>query len=214
MEHGGNRGLRADARRNRVKLLTAAAEVFAEQGHDATLDEVCRRAGVGPGTLYRHFPTRQDLLEALLREQVDVITARAAELLSERDVGAALVEWLSSVAEHAARFRGVASVLMVSGLKRTEKLFSSCHNDMFAAGAALVERAKEADALRPDVAVDEVFKLVNAIAWASEQTGGSTAERGRLVSLVLDGLRPRDDRPRRRQRAVSGTSTSSTIEST
>lgn len=191
-ERRAGRALRVDAQRNRLKLLAAASDVFAELGHDATLEEVCKRAGVGPGTLYRHFPTRQDLLESLLRDQVDVITSRATELLTHQRVDRAFAEWLSNVAEHATRFRGLAGTIMVSGLARTEVLFSSCHADMFAAGSALVDRAKQAGVLRQDIEVDEVFKLVNAIAWAVEQTDGAPDERTRMISLLLEGLHPRD----------------------
>ncbi|MET1073037.1 MAG: helix-turn-helix domain-containing protein [Umezawaea sp.] len=185
---GASRPLRADARRNRAKLLAVAAEVFAAHGTDASLDEIAKRAEVGPGTLYRHFPTRQDLLAELLRDRVDALAAKAAELLASPSPGAALNTWLEAVAEHATTYRGLAGVLITA--ERSEVL-AACHDEMRAAGAALVDRAKEDGALRGDVALTEVFDLVNAVAWAGEQGDDPTRRTRRLLALVLDGLRPR-----------------------
>ncbi|WNV86848.1 helix-turn-helix domain-containing protein [Umezawaea sp. Da 62-37] len=188
---GAGRPPRADARRNRAKLLDVAAEVFATRGTDASLDEIAKRAGVGPGTLYRHFPTRQDLLVALLRDSVDALAVQAAELLAAPSPGAALTTWLEAVARHARTYRGLAGVLITTGQGPASNVLAVCHHDMRAAGAALVERAKDADAVRRDVELDEVFQLVNAVALAGDQDDDPTRHTRRLLTLVLEGLRPR-----------------------
>ncbi|MGW4211301.1 TetR/AcrR family transcriptional regulator [Lentzea sp. NPDC004789] len=183
------RPLRADARRNRAKLLGVAAELFAAHGTDASLDEIAKRAGVGPGTLYRHFPTRQDLLVALLRDRVDLLTAQATELLTDSSPREALHTWLLAVARHATTYRGLASALMVADDE--PDVLAEVHQAMRSAGAALVRRAKSEGVLREDVEVAEVFQIVNAVAWASEQSAAGTGHTDRLLTLVLDGLHRR-----------------------
>jgi AcrR family transcriptional regulator len=183
------RPLRADARRNRAKLLGVAAELFAAHGTDASLDEIAKRAGVGPGTLYRHFPTRQDLLVALLRDRVDLLTAQATELLTDASPREALRTWLLAVARHATTYRGLASALMVTGDE--PDVLAEVHQAMRSAGAALVRRAKTEGVLREDIEVAEVFQIVNAVAWASEQGAPGAERTDRLLTLVLDGLHRR-----------------------
>lgn len=184
---GGARPLRADARRNRDHLLAAAAAVFAESGTAASLEDVARRAEVGIGTLYRHFPTRDDLIEAVIHDGVDDLVAAADTLLAdEEDPLVALRIWLKGVVAHAAGYRGLATSMAVAA-SGEGRLTDACHRQE-AAAAALVERARGAGALRPDVRVDEVLDLVSAVAWVAEQ--GRPHDHGRLLDLVLDGMRP------------------------
>ena len=181
----GARPLRADARRNRSRLLDAATAVFAEAGTVASLEDVARRAGLGIGTLYRHFPTRDDLIEAVIHDGVDDLVVRADELLAADDPFVALRTWLRDLVTHAASFRGLAKS-MVAATCGQGRLTDACHRQE-AAASALVERARGAGALRPDVRVDEVLDLVSAVAWVAEQ--GRPHDSGRLLDLVLDGLR-------------------------
>src|SRR5215472_18036755 len=120
------KGMRADARRNYQKLLTAAAGAFAEHGtDDVSLEEIAKRAGVGIGTLYRHFPTRQALLEAVYRDQVEALRARADELLATHPPEAALAAWLQDVLEFGRTKRRLSAALMTT-LGKDSELMSSC----------------------------------------------------------------------------------------
>lgn len=181
-----DRPLRADARRNRARLLEAASAAFAEHGTDASLEDVARRAGLGIGTLYRHFPTRDDLVEAVIHDEVDEIVASGAELLGADDPFAALRTWLRAIVAHAAGYRGLASSLAAAA-DGESRLADAC-NRKAATAVALVERARRAGALRADAAVDDVLDLVSALAWVAEQ--GRRHDVDRLLDLVLDGLRP------------------------
>lgn len=184
---GAGRPQRADARRNRARLLDAATTEFAESGTAASLEDVARRAGLGIGTLYRHFPTRDDLIEAVIHDGVDDLVAAADTLLAdEEDPLVALRTWLKGVVAHAASYRGLATS-MAAAASGEGRLTDACHRQEGAA-TALVERARGVGALRPDVRVDEVLDLVSAVAWVAEQ--GRPHDHGRLLDLVLDGMRP------------------------
>src|SRR5712672_2219048 len=129
-EPTADKGMRADARRNYQKLLTVAAEAFTERGtDDVSLEEIARRAGVGIGTLYRHFPTRQALLEAVYRDQVEALRARADELLRSVPPGAALATWLGDLLEFGRTKRNLTSALLTT-LSKDSELLSSCSSMM------------------------------------------------------------------------------------
>ncbi|MGH8922872.1 MAG: TetR/AcrR family transcriptional regulator, partial [Actinomycetes bacterium] len=142
------RPLRADARRNRDRLLAAAREAFAEQGGDAALDEIARCAGVGIGTLYRHFPTRQDLMEAAFLDQAQELQAKAVELAADPDPFSALVTWLRAHMVAGARGRSLASTVMCAKHQQGSPINVAC-TQMAAAGAALLVRAQAAGQVRP-----------------------------------------------------------------
>ena len=180
------RRVRADAVRNRERLLAAADDAFAERGTEASLEDVARRAGVGIGTLYRHFPTRDDLVAALIEGEVHDLVALADDLLASPDPGVALRSWLTALIGHVTRYRGLASSL-VDARCGEGRLSESCHRQE-AAATALVERARDAGALRDDVAVADVLDLVSALAWLAE--GDRPVAPNRLLDLVLDGLAP------------------------
>jgi len=182
----GDRPRRADAQRNRDRLLGAAAEAFAERGTDASLEEVARRAGVGIGTLYRHFPTRDDVVAALIAGEVEGLVALGDQLLAADDAGTALRTWLAALIRHVTRYRGLASSL-VDARCGEGRLSESCHRQE-AAAAALVERAQRAGAVRPDVTVADVLDLASALAWLRER--GRHPDDDRLLDVVLDGLAP------------------------
>lgn len=180
------RPMRADARRNYQRLVAAAAAAFAEHGTDASMDDIARRAGVGPGTLYRHFPTRHALLEAVYRDQVEALCARAYELGDTLPPGEALAAWLRAVAGYVTTKRGLAEALMSGPGERQPEVFAAGKQAMREAGAALVSRAQEAGEVRGDVDVADVLKLGHAIALAAEHAPDGP---DRLLALVMDGLR-------------------------
>ncbi|GAA4969318.1 TetR/AcrR family transcriptional regulator [Pseudonocardia tropica] len=181
---GGRRRPRADARRNRQRLLAEADAVFREDGSGASLERVARRAGVAIGTLYGHFPTRHDLVAALLRRRHDELFAWGEGLGAERGPGAALEAWVRAVVEHASTYSGLADLLVAADAG------SELHDDcarMTAIGEALVAGARAAGAVRADIRGEDVFTLVNAAAWT--RAGLSPEDADRLVTFTLDGFR-------------------------
>ncbi len=182
------RPLRADARRNHERLLCAARQTFSEQGADACLDEIARRAGVGIGTLYRHFPTRRDMLEAVLHDGIAELCLYGDHLLAFPDPGEALATWLRAVVVHATASRGLAAELLRTASEPGAAPIAKCE-EMRAMGARLLARAQDAGEIRTDVTANDLFTLVNGIAWASEHCAGDGDYAERMLSLMLDGLR-------------------------
>ena len=177
--------MRADARRNRERLLAAATAAFAEHGADAPLEEIARGAGVGIGTLYRHFPTRLALQEAVFRSQVETVCARGNELAADPSPGDAFAAWLRVLGGFLATKRGLSQALIATFGKDSE-LISSCSQVMRGTAERLLSRAQRAGAVRADLTTVDVMRLVHGIAVATESAPG---EADRLMSLMLDGLR-------------------------
>ena len=175
---------RADARRNYDKLVTAARDAFAELGTSASLEEVARRAGVGIGTLYRHFPSRQDLLEAVYVEEVEDVCRRADEL-SDLPPWEALAEWLHRVVSYVGRKYALAQELW-NYLDRDAPVFSGCRTALFAAGGTLLERAQQAGEVRADVTIDDVMQIVGGI---GKNATIPPDQMERILDIALDGLR-------------------------
>jgi AcrR family transcriptional regulator len=183
------RPMRADAQRNYERLLSAAFAVFAERGaDDASLEEIARRAGVGIGTLYRHFPTRQALLEAVYRDQVDAVRARAEELLRSESPAEALADWLRALASFSSTKHSLTSALLAT-LGKDSELLSSCSADISGAAEKLLTRAQEAGQVRPDADARDLIRLVHAVNLAAQHAPTDPGQRDRLIGLVLDGLR-------------------------
>jgi AcrR family transcriptional regulator len=182
------RPMRADARRNVERLLTVAKETFAERGADAPLEEIARRAGVGIGTLYRHFPTREALLETLLRDSFEALRAEADRLLTSPSPGDALDSWLRAFATHATTYSGLVAALNAS-LRDGESGLCMWCKTVNLAGGELLARAQAAGVVRPDVTPDDVLILANAITWATEQACANPAQAERIHALVMDSLR-------------------------
>lgn len=178
--------MRADARRNVDRIVAAAGALIAEHGADASLEEVARRAGVGSATLHRHFPSRQALLEAVFKDRVETLCARADDLLRDPDPGEALFTWLRAVGAHAVANRGLGASLM-RGADPT--LSSTCHDMVINAGDALLARARTAAAVRPGIAIIHLLKLVGAIVLATEEDPDGPAEADRLLAIAIDGVR-------------------------
>lgn len=180
------RAPRADVRRNRARLLAAAREMFLRDGAGASLEGVARLAGVGVGTLYRHFPTRQDLLEALLADAYDALAQRGRELLESPEPRRALLTWLDDFVAAVSEFRGTAPSVLVSLRGERCEAFRSCRA-MREAGEALFARAQESGEAPAGVAFLDVLKLAGGIATAAEREPGAA---GRLLSLAASGIAP------------------------
>ncbi|XVQ08036.1 TetR/AcrR family transcriptional regulator [Spirillospora sp. CA-255316] len=181
------RAPRADARRNRERIVEAARETFAAEGPGASLNEIARRAGIGPGTLYRHFPNRAALQAAVLKDRIERLCARAAELRDTAPPGEALALWLSAFLAHARTDHGLAGRLLVDG---RADLGIDCHQLIRDAAASVLDRARRAGAARPDVSTADVIDLVVGVALASGEPDPADPERPeRLLGLVLDALR-------------------------
>ena len=185
----GERPLRADAQRNREKLLTTAVAAFAERGVDASLEDIARQAGVGIGTLYRHFPTRDALMEAVYRHQVELLCDAADDLVATRDADQALEAWMERFVDHVATKRGMAMALK-SVIGKDSELFAYCHGRIRSSVEMVLANAVEAGAIRSDVEAADLLKALSGICLVSDQPGWQDQAR-RLVSLLHDGLRYR-----------------------
>src|SRR5437868_12551238 len=152
---------RADARRNYEKVMAAAREAFAESGEATSLEEIARRAGVGIGTLYRHFPNRQALVEALYVNEVEEVS-RSAEQLGELDPWEALNRWFERLIGYLATKRALAAEL-TNYLAKDAPLFQPCRTSLFAAGEPLLKRAQDAGVVRLDVEFSDVMHMVIGI---------------------------------------------------
>ena len=180
---------RADARRNYDQLVEQAKIAFAAFGVDASLDEIARRAGVASGTLYRHFPTRLDLIEAVLAEQIAELVSLGRGLLTADEEFDALSAWLRAALTHALTYRGLAAAVMNSALDRENSLVSTWHAELFEVGAALLARARRSGMVVADADEADVLKMVSAIAWAAQDAPDSSARADQLLALLMNGLR-------------------------
>jgi AcrR family transcriptional regulator len=177
---------RADAQRNRERLLAAAREAFAQDGAATSLEDVARRAGVGIGTLYRNFATRQDLLEAVYLEELGAL-CRSVEQYGDLPPWEALHAWFHRFVGYVAAKQALADQLFAY-IDRDARFFNDCRTAIYAAGEPLFARAQEAGAVRTDAEFGDALQMVMGIA----KTSGADPERTiRIVELALDGLRPR-----------------------
>jgi AcrR family transcriptional regulator len=179
--------MRADAARNRRRVLEAAHQAFEKSGVSASLDDIARAAGVGPGTLYRHFPTRDLLVLGVIADGLFELAERGAALLDHSDPTQALQIWLQAYVAQAGLFDGLARSLVAPSCDDGEGK-QAC-DAASAAGAALVQRAVAAGALRPDTGAGDVLDMAAAIAWVGEQPDRDADQRNRLVRILIDGLR-------------------------
>jgi AcrR family transcriptional regulator len=180
------RPLRADARQNYERLVETAADSISELGPNVSLEEVARRAGVGIGTLYRHFPNRQALLEAVYRDQVNVNCARGRELLATVPPAEALVLWLRSLLTYNLSMRGLKEALMAGEVSPQT---SECKAMMHGVGGELLARAHEAGAVRRDIEITDLLRLVHSIALMVEPGAEGTARAERVFEVMVAGLK-------------------------
>ena len=177
---------RADAERNRERLILAAKAAFAEVGADVSLEEIARRAEVGIGTLYRHFPTREAVVEAVYRRELDQLTEAAERLLAEQTPLEALRAWLRLSVDYLATKRVIAPALNATPDGTT--LYKSGGPAMRAAIERLVGAALASGEVRPDVQPDDIFQVLAGVSYGSAAPGWA-ASAHRLIDIVIDGLR-------------------------
>ena len=180
------RHLRADARRNYERLVEAARKVFADQGGGASMEAIAKQAGVGVGTLYRHFPKRIDIVEAVYRDEVDILVGSVDQGLAELEPWAALEGWLRAYVEYGRSKRTFLNELH-EAFEKNPDLKPASRDRIFAACGRVLRRAQEAGAARGDIDGEDLMQLVSPMCMSSTLT----AEQGdRLLAMVLDGLRP------------------------
>ncbi|WP_327091154.1 TetR/AcrR family transcriptional regulator [Nonomuraea sp. NBC_01738] len=172
---------RADAARNAEALLATARAVFAEQGSDASLDDIAKRAGVGNATLYRHFPTRADLLAAVYAEEVSALCAEATNSLNAASPADALFTWLDHFVTHVATKRPLALAITES---RQPELFARWHRSLHDAAALLLTRAHLAGSVADDLTVTDLLALTSATAMATTDP----AHARRLLHTLRHGI--------------------------
>jgi AcrR family transcriptional regulator len=178
--------LRADARQNHARLITAATAAFAERGADAPLEDIARRAGVGIGTLYRHFPTRTDLQAAVFRSQVIAVCGQGDALLAEQAApGEAFAAWMRNLAGYLVTKRGLSHAL-IEAIGIESELISSCWMTMRQTTERLLANAQQAGVIRPDVDATDVMRLVHGVTVSTEK---APERSDMLLSVMLDGLR-------------------------
>ncbi len=182
------RKLRADGLRNRERLLGAAKAGFAETGPEVSLDEIARRAGVGIGTLYRHFPTRDAMVEAVYRREVQQLADGAPRLLAELPPAQALHAWLKLFVDYVATKKVIASALgaIVGG---ASELYAASGVQITDAVTLLVSRAVASGEIRPDVEAGDVFRALVGFTYGSGAPDWQPSAL-RLIDILMDGLKP------------------------
>lgn len=180
---------RADARRNRERLLEVAAEAFAAHGIDASLEEIARKAEVGVGTLYRHFPNRDALIEAVFRRNVDQLMVTAEELAANKPPVEALDEFLSQFVSYVATKKGLATHLK-SVLSADSEIFTYSHERMTTAITELVAAAIADGSIRADIEPMDVLRGISGVCMMADASDPAWQDHARrIASLIMDGLR-------------------------
>jgi AcrR family transcriptional regulator len=192
-----NRRLRTDAVRNRDRVLEAAKAVFSEGGPEASLEAVARHAGVGIGTLYRHFPTREALYEAVYRREVDQLVELAAQLETQQPPVEALREWMRAGVGFMATKKGMAAALALAAHKSSELVAYSIDR-LTGALDELLQRAVAAGELRSDINAEDLLRTLVGMCYVQDGPGWQPAVR-RLVDVFIDGLRLRPNQPRKQR---------------
>jgi AcrR family transcriptional regulator len=186
-----SRVLRADARRNRERVLKAARRRFAEQGLDAQMDDIARAAGVGVGTVYRHFPTKDDLVEALITDRFDRLTEWTREALAEDDPWQAFCRLMYRSAELQANDRALSEALASRPERMREAAISS---GLYELAGQLVARAQASGGLREDAVTDDIPTVICGLGRVTMAANGeATMSWERFLGIMLDGLRARPD---------------------
>jgi AcrR family transcriptional regulator len=188
---GTARKPRADAIRNRERVLEAAKAVFSAGGADASLEAVAKQAGVGIGTLYRHFPTREDLFEAVYRREVEQLGDLAGQLKGEAEPVDALRRWMHSTVEFVATKKGMLAALQLAAYGSPE-LHAYTFDRLTKAVGALLARAVAAGEIRADISAEDVLRALIGMCYLHDQPGWQTSVL-RLVDVFVDGLRVRDN---------------------
>ena len=185
----GTRKPRADAVRNRERVLEAAKVVFSAGGSEASLEAVARAAGVGIGTLYRHFPTREALFEAVYRREVQQLADLAEQLKQEAKPIDALRQWMRSIVKFVATKKGMSAALTLA-VDKNSKLFSSSADRLARTVGGLLDRAIAAGEIRDDISPEDLLRAVVGMCYMHDQSGWQTSVL-RLVDVFIDGLHKR-----------------------
>ncbi|RSM78467.1 TetR/AcrR family transcriptional regulator [Amycolatopsis sp. WAC 01375] len=180
------RPMRADARRNYERIVAVAKEAFTADGVDVPADDIAKRAGVGAGTLYRHFPTRDKLIEAVYRDEIDGLAQQAYDLLDELPPGKALETWLATHVIYVVEKHGLAMTLKAS-VDAGSEVFGWCQSRLRAAADTIVKAAQDEGVLRSDVTGVDILRLGHGLGSAASKA--SEEDTKRLLTIVLDGLR-------------------------
>jgi len=180
---------RADSLRNRDLLLAAAKAAFGELGADTPLEDIARRAGVGIGTLYRHFPTREALVAAVYAREIQQLAVSADALLVERSAGEALDAWLNLLIDYMATKRIMAPALRADPGEGS-KLYANSGATILPALRRLTEAAHAAGDIRPDIGFEDILRMMSGLSQGYEQPGWDTGAR-RLLGVMMAGLRAR-----------------------
>jgi AcrR family transcriptional regulator len=178
---------RADAIRNRERVLEAAKAVFSAGGPEASLETVARKAGVGIGTLYRHFPTREALFEAVYRREVQQLSELAEQLKSEADPVEALRRWLRSNVEFVATKKGMSAALALA-VQSSSELTAFSFERLTKAVGALLDRAVAAGEIRSDISPEDILRALVGMCYLHDQPGWQNSV-VRLLDVFVDGLR-------------------------
>lgn len=186
----GHRKPRSDAAENRQKLIDAAKDVLGSGGPDASLEAVARRAGVGIGTLYRHFPTREDLFQAVYRHEVEQLIRLAAELRERNDALEALRDWMHAYVELVATKRGLLGALSVAVTDASKAMYAELSARVSEAVDGLIAPAAEAGELRPNIRPEDLLQAIFAFCYARQPETGWKEQVLRLLDIFIDGLRP------------------------
>jgi AcrR family transcriptional regulator len=180
---------RVDAVRNRERVLEAAKTVFSAGGSDASLEAVARAAGVGIGTLYRHFPTREALFEAVYRREVQQLADLAERLKEEPEPVEALRQWMRSNVRFVATKKGMAAALALAAYKPSD-LYSYSFDELTRAAGGLLQRAIAAGEMRGDISPEDLLRALVGMCYMHDQPGWQKSVL-RLLDVFIDGLRNR-----------------------
>jgi AcrR family transcriptional regulator len=175
---------RADARRNREKVLQAARDAFAVSGYGVPLDEIAARAGVGPGTVYRHFPSKEELFEAVVTARVRDLIDDAQSRSCDPDPGRAFFGFLGRIRQEAAAKRDLPEAIAIAG---------SLQDELHAALDMLLRRAQQAGTVRPEITTPDIIILLKGLLRSINDAPPGPASRAladRLLTVITDGLRP------------------------
>jgi len=179
--------MRADARRNYERIVATAREVFFADGIEAPLDDVVKRAGVGAGTLYRHFPTREVLIEAVYRQEIEEIADLAYEIAKVSSAEDAIREWFGELIRFHIERSGLAAALKAA-IDEESETFQYCKSRLRDAAGALLEPAQAVGAVRTDLEAVDLMRLSHGIGASAKYA--DEAGRKRMLQVVLDGLKP------------------------